>query len=286
MQHFRRDIKEHWRVSYQNPGFPHVQQGWVLPPGQEEAFDPFIIMADDWFKRGTFSDHPHRGFQTITYVIDGRLEHIDNAGGYSVLDAGDVQYMNAGSGARHAEEAYGDDLIHTLQLWLNLPARLKESDSFYQNIRVEDAPVAQVDGGAIRVYSGDVAGLKGPMESLVPITMAEVSLRKGAEYTHVLPENHNAFLYVLAGELATGESGTILSKTDAATLTFNEEGEESAPSELKLLANSRTRVLIYSGVPLRENVVARGPFVMNSEDEIRQAFFDYQAGRFGPPAVK
>ncbi|WP_213421391.1 pirin family protein [Bhargavaea massiliensis] len=286
MERFQRDIKDHWRVRYQNPGFPHVQQGWVLPPGQEEAFDPFIIMADDWFKRGTFSDHPHRGFQTITYVIDGRLEHIDNAGGYSVLDAGDVQYMNAGSGARHAEEAYGDDLIHTLQLWLNLPERLKESDSFYQNIRVEEAPVVQVDGGAIRVYSGDVAGLKGPMESLVPITMAEVSLREGAEYTHVLPENHNAFLYVLAGELAAGESGTVLSKTDAATLTFNEEGEESAPSELKLRANSRTRVLIYSGVPLRENVIARGPFVMNTEDEIRQAFFDYQAGKFGPPAVK
>ncbi|MFC7365474.1 MULTISPECIES: pirin family protein [Bhargavaea] len=286
MQHFQRDIKDHWRVRYQNPGFPHVQQGWVLPPGQEEAFDPFIIMADDWFKRGTFSDHPHRGFQTITYVIDGRLEHIDNGGGYSVLDSGDVQYMNAGSGARHAEEAYGDDLIHTLQLWLNLPERLKGSDSFYQNVRVDEAPVAEVDGGTVRVYSGDVAGVKGPMESLVPITMAEVSLKEGAEYTHVLPENHNAFLYVLAGELSAGESGTVLSKTDAATLTFNEEGEESAPSGLKLRANSRTRVLIYSGVPLRENVVARGPFVMNSEEEIREAFFDYQAGKFGPPAVK
>ena len=118
---FIRDVNRHWRVSYRQNGYPHVQQGWVLPPEQKEEFDPFILMAEDWFKRGTFSDHPHRGFQTITYVIDGRLEHIDNHGGHSILDAGDVQYMNAGWAARHAEEAVDDDLIHTLQLWLNLP---------------------------------------------------------------------------------------------------------------------------------------------------------------------
>ncbi|MET3574424.1 pirin family protein [Bhargavaea ullalensis] len=286
MKNFQREVNDHWRVRYQNPGLPHAQQGWVLPPGREEAFDPFILMADDWFKRGTFSDHPHRGFQTITYVIDGRLEHIDNAGGHSVLDAGDVQYMNAGSGARHAEEAYGDDLIHTLQLWLNLPEKLKGSESFYQNVRLEDAPSVSVDGGTVRVYSGDIAGVKGPMDSLVPITMAEISLREGAEYTHVLPENHNAFLYVLAGELEAGEAGTVLAKTDAATLTFREDGEQSRPSELKLRATGRTRLIIYSGVPLRETVVARGPFVMNTEEEIMQAFQDYRSGKFGPPAVK
>lgn len=281
---FGREVKDHWLVDYQNPGLPHVQQGWVLPPGREKAFDPFILMADDWFKRGTFSDHPHRGFQTITYVIDGRLEHVDNAGGYSVLDAGDVQYMNAGSGARHAEEAYGDDLIHTLQLWLNLPERLKGTDSFYQNIRVEEAPVVPVEGGTVRVYSGEIAGVTGPMESIVPITMAEVSLREGAEYMHVLPENHNAFVYMLAGEAAFGESGVRLPKTAAATLTFNEEGDASVQSELKIRAEQRSRMLIYSGVPLRESVIARGPFVMNSEEEIRQAFFDFRAGKFGPPA--
>lgn len=281
---FVRDVDNHWRINYRQNGYPHVQQGWVLPPEQKEAFDPFILMAEDWFKRGTFSDHPHRGFQTITYVIDGRLEHIDNHGGHSILDAGDVQYMNAGWAARHAEEAVDDDLIHTLQLWLNLPKSLKTTTTSYQNVYVEDAPVVMVDGGHLRVYSGEIAGVKGPMESLVPITMTEVWLKEGSAYEHVLPANHNSFLYVLAGSIEVGTSSIPLSKTDVATLTFDETSE--AMSSLHLQATSRTRVLIYSGKPIREEYIAHGPFVMNTEEEIRQAFRDYHSGGFGPPAVK
>ncbi|WP_047375158.1 pirin family protein [Exiguobacterium sp. ZOR0005] len=281
---FERDVADSWRVSYKQNGYPHVQQGWVLPPERKDEFDPFILMAEDWFKRGTFSDHPHRGFQTITYVIDGRLEHIDNHGGHSILDAGDVQYMNAGWAARHAEEAVADDLIHTLQLWLNLPKSLKTTTTSYQNVYVEDAPVVPVDGGHVRVYSGDIAGVKGPLDSLVPITMSEIQLRDGATYEHVLPANHNAFVYVLAGSVEIGSRATPLEKTDVATLTFDEtiEGE----SGLSIKATSRTKLLVYSGVPLREDYIAHGPFVMNTEDEIRQAFRDYHAGVFGPPAVK
>ncbi|WP_214883491.1 MULTISPECIES: pirin-like C-terminal cupin domain-containing protein [unclassified Exiguobacterium] len=281
---FIRDVNRHWRVSYRQNGYPHVQQGWVLPPEQKEAFDPFILMAEDWFKRGTFSDHPHRGFQTITYVIDGRLEHIDNHGGHSILDAGDVQYMNAGWAARHAEEAVDDDLIHTLQLWLNLPKSLKTTTTSYQNVYVEDAPVVPFDGGQLRVYSGEIAGVKGPMDSLVPITMTEITLKEGSEYEHILPANHNSFLYVLAGSIKVGSSRTPLHKTDVATLTFDETSE--AKSTLRLKATTRTRVLVYSGKPIREDYIAHGPFVMNTEEEIRQAFRDYHSGAFGPPAVK
>lgn len=281
---FQRDIKDHWYVKYNQNGYPHVQQGWVLPLERKTEFDPFILMAEDWFKRGTFSDHPHRGFQTITYVIDGRLEHIDNAGGHSILDAGDVQYMNAGWAARHGEEAVDDDLIHTLQLWLNLPKTLKNTKTSYQNIYVEDAPLVSFDGGEVKVYSGDIAGVTGPMKSLVPITMAEIKLAEGATYTHRIPENHNAFLYVLAGELEFGGSKTSLKKTGVATLTFNKEGE--GESELVIHANQRSKVLIYSGVPIREEVVAYGPFVMNTMEEIQQAFRDFHDGKFGPPAVK
>lgn len=281
---FIRDVNHHWRVSYRQNAYPHVQQGWVLPPEQKEEFDPFILMAEDWFKRGTFSDHPHRGFQTITYVIDGRLEHIDNHGGHSILDAGDVQYMNAGWAARHAEEAVDDDLIHTLQLWLNLPKSLKTTTTSYQNVYVEDAPLVPFDGGQLRVYSGEIAGVKGPMESLVPITMTEITLKEGGEYEHILPANHNSFLYVLAGSIEVGSSKIPLSKTDVATLTFDETSE--AMSTLQLKATTRTRVLIYSGKPIREDYIAHGPFVMNTEEEIRQAFRDYHSGGFGPPAVK
>ncbi|PKR83009.1 pirin family protein [Heyndrickxia camelliae] len=280
---FQRDIKSHWNVHYNQNGYPHVQQGWILHPERQKEFDPFILMAEDWFKRGTFSDHPHRGFQTVTYVVDGRLEHIDNHGGHSILEAGDVQYMNAGWAARHAEEAVDDDLIHTLQLWLNLPKSLKNTKTSYQNIFVEDAPEVRFDGGRIKVYSGDVAGVKGPMESLVPLTMSEISFSAGATYRHVIPENHNAFLYVLSGELEFGASKTILEKTGAATLTFNQSG--SGNSELVIKAHTRSKVLIYSGVPIEEEVVTYGPFVMNTMEEIKQAFRDYRAGKFGPPAV-
>jgi quercetin 2,3-dioxygenase len=280
---FHRDIKDYWNVKYNKNGYPHVQQGFILNPERTKEVDPFILMAEDWFKRGTFSDHPHRGFQTVTYVVDGRLEHIDNHGGHSILEAGDVQYMNAGWAARHAEEAVDDDLIHTLQLWLNLPKSLKNTKTTYQDIYVENVPSVPFEGGSIKVYSGDLAGVKGPLESLVPITMAEISFAAGATYTHVLPENHNAFLYVLSGELEFGESKTTLRKTAAATLTFNENGSDT--SELLIKANRRSKVLIYSGVPIREEVVAYGPFVMNSMEEIQQAFRDYQAGKFGPPAV-
>lgn len=283
---FQREVKDYWYPKYNKNGYPHIQQGFILSPDRNKEFDPFILMAEDWFKRGTFSDHPHRGFQTVTYVIDGRLEHIDNAGGYSVLDAGDVQYMNAGWAARHAEEAYDDDLIHTLQLWLNLPKSLKHTETTYQNIYVEDAPVVNFEGGSIRVYSGEIAGVKGPMNSLVPITMTEISLREGAEYTHVLPENHNSFLYMLAGEMAFGNNETKIAKTGAATLSFYEEGSETNQSELKIKAVSRSKVLIYSGVPIREEIALGGPFVMNTMEEIKEAFRDFQQGKFGAPAVK
>ena len=283
---FQREVKDYWYPKYNKNGYPHIQQGFILSPDRNKEFDPFILMAEDWFKRGTFSDHPHRGFQTVTYVMDGRLEHIDNAGGYSILDAGDVQYMNAGWAARHAEEAFDDDLIHTLQLWLNLPKSLKHTETTYQNIYVEDAPVVNVEGGTVRVYSGNIAGVTGPMNSLVPITMTEISLREGTEYTHILPENHNSFLYMLAGEMAFGDNETKIAKTGAATLSFHEEGLETNQSELKIKAVTRSKVLIYSGVPIREEIALGGPFVMNTMEEIKEAFRDFQQGKFGAPAVK
>ncbi len=279
---FKRDLKKHWYIKYNNNGYPHVQQGFVLPPNRFEEFDPFLIMAEDWYQRGAFPDHPHRGFQTITYVIDGRLEHIDNHGGNSILEAGDIQYMNAGSGARHAEEPVDQDIAHTLQLWLNLPSSLKNTQTSYQNVYIEDVPRVKIEGGELKVYSGEIAGVKGPMNSLVHITMTEISLAKGMTYKHILPENHNAFVYVLSGEVELGESKTLLKKTGAGTLTFNENGKNE--SEFQITANSRSKLLIYSGVPLREEIVAYGPFVMNSMEEVQQAYRDFHAGKFGPPA--
>lgn len=141
-----------------------------------------------------------------------------------------------------------------------------------------------IDGGHVRVYSGDIAGVTGPMDSLVPITMSEVSLQSGAAYEHIIPTNHNAFVYVLAGSLELGTSATPLAKTHAATLTYDETSD--GESVVRLKATSRAKLLIYSSKPIREDYIAHGPFVMNTEEEIRQAFRDYHAGGFGPPAVK
>lgn len=285
-QSFKRDVKDQWYVKYDEVGFPSIQKGWILPVNRWKDFDPFILMAEDWFKRGTFSDHPHRGFQTVTYVVDGRLEHIDNAGGRDILEPGDVQYMNAGWAARHAEEGVDDDIAHTLQLWLNLPKDLRKTEASYQNVYSEDAPVVEFDGGSVKVFSGEIAGVKGPLNSLVPITLAEIALSEGTEYVHKLPENHNAFLYVLSGDLDFGESQVNLKKHGVATLTFNEDGNDGNTSELKIKSNSRrSKLLVYSGKPIKEEIVPYGPFVMSTMDEIRQAFRDFQQGKFGPPAI-
>jgi len=278
-------IRDHWKVQYKNPGYPHIQQGWILPPDRMREYDPFILMADDWFKRGTFSDHPHRGFQTITYVLDGRLEHTDNQGGHSVLHAGDVQYMNAGSGARHAEEAVDEDVIHTLQLWLNLPKSLKQTESSYHNVLLEDAPLVELNGGSLRVYSGSAEGVTGPMNSLVPINMFELYLRAGESYSLELPANHNGHVYMLQGEMSFGggEGAVSLGKTEVGLLSYDEVADDGAVELLviKAAAQERSRVLIYTGKPIGEPVVARGPFVMNTEEEIVEAFEDFRAGRFG-----
>ncbi|MFG6149257.1 pirin family protein [Halobacillus sp. B23F22_1] len=282
---FQREVKDHWYVEYNEMSFPSIQKGWVLPVDRWAEFDPFILMAEDWFKKGTFPDHPHRGFQTVTYVIDGRLEHIDNAGGRDILEPGDVQYMNAGWAARHAEDGVEDDIAHTLQLWLNLPKDKRNTETTYQNVYSEDAPVVSFKGGHVKVFSGDVAGVHGPMQSIVPITLTEITLAKGAEYHLKIPENHNAFLYVLAGDLDAGTSKVNLRKHGVATLSFNEKGDTNGTSDLYIKSNKRqTKVLVYSGTPIRETIVPYGPFVMNTMEEIKQAYRDFHDGKFGPPA--
>ncbi|OLN21959.1 hypothetical protein BTO30_12215 [Domibacillus antri] len=266
------EIKKSWSVQFNERSFPHVQQAFVLPPDRMQEMDPFILLAEDWFKRGTFGDHPHKGFQTITYVIDGRLEHIDNKGGRGILGAGDVQYMNAGSGARHAEEPVEGDIVHSLQLWLNLPASQKNSDPFYQDIYAEDVPVQKIGTAHVRIFAGD----GGPMKPLVPFTMAEISMPADGQYNHKLNPDHKAFVYMLDGRCVFGENESVLEKGQAAVLTKGHA--------IQMKAEERSKVLIYTGEPHGDPIVAHGPFVMNTQEEIRQAFLDYQAGKFGPEA--
>jgi redox-sensitive bicupin YhaK (pirin superfamily) len=282
-------IKDHWYVQYSEETLPAIQKGWVLPVDKWADCDPFILMAEDWFKKGTFPDHPHRGFQTVTYVIDGRLEHIDNAGGRDILQAGDVQYMNAGWAARHAEDGVENDIVHTLQLWVNLPKEKKKTDTFYQNVYAEKAPVVAIPGGTLKVFSGSIAGITGPLQTIVPMTLTEINLEEGAEYIHRTPANHNAFLYVLSGDVTIGKGGdeeVQLNKHGVATFQYDETGDSHVESDCRLIANERrTKLLFYSGLPIKEHIVPYGPFVMNTMDEIKEAYRDYHDGKFGPPAI-
>jgi redox-sensitive bicupin YhaK (pirin superfamily) len=274
----KRKVLNQWNVNYEEKGSPHLRAGMVLPQGRYKEFDPFIMLAEDWFKRGTFGSHPHRGFQTITYVIEGRLEHRDNKGGHGILEKGDVQYMNAGSGAIHSEEPVDQDIVHSLQLWLNLPSALKNASPSYQNLYSDQVPSISFEGGTLKAYAGNHLGKEGSMKPDIPFTMVEITLGQGTTFEHVIPANHNAFLYVLSGEIEVGENLDILMKTGVATLTFEEDAE--GESAVQIIANKKSIVLVYSGLPIRQPIVPYGPFVMNTMEEIQQAYKDYQDGKF------
>lgn len=248
----------------------------VLEPGHFAEHDPFLLLAEDWFVRGTFGDHPHRGFETVTFVLEGEVEHRDNHGGHGVLRPGDAQWMTAGRGVVHSEEA-GKDGAHTLQLWINLPSSLKMTAPRYQDLRGSAMPVRTEDGALLRVFSGSSGGVEADTRNHVPITMVELELDPGAAVVQDLPARANAFLYVIAG---SGRFGTGASRARAAQVVWFDPLENDGLSEIAIAAEERMHAILWAGVPLQEPVAARGPFVMNTMDEIRQAHLDYQSGRF------
>ena len=248
----------------------------VLEPDRFREHDPFLMLAEDWFVRGTFGDHPHRGFETITFVLEGEVEHRDNHGGHGILHPGDAQWMTAGRGVVHSEEA-GKDGAHTLQLWVNLPSSLKMSEPRYQDLRGSAMPVRTEDGALLRVFSGSSGGVAADTRNLVPITMIEMELEHGAAVVQDLPARANAFIYVIQG---SGRFGTREELARAGQVVWFDPVDSDAVSEIAIAAEERTHAILWAGIPIREPVVARGPFVMNTMDEIRQAYLDFQSGRF------
>jgi quercetin 2,3-dioxygenase len=262
----------------------------VIVPADPALTDPFLAMSEDWFSAPGFEWHPHRGLETITTVLDGILEHGDNIGNAGALHPGDVQWMTAGSGIIHRELAFRNEHVHTLQLWLNLPARSKLVQTRYQDLLATTRPRLTADGVTIDVVSGTVGGVTGPAMNHWPVQGAHVSLDPGAASEYGLPADHRAFAYVLSGQASIG--GQLVRAGQTAwsdPLTAASWAKPLSPADrdqsaLRISVSEQdepAQIMIYSGRPIGESVVMGGPFVMNTSPEIDRAFADFHAGKFG-----
>ena len=240
--------------------------------------DPFLMLDEFGSEKGAdyiggFPDHPHRGFETVTYMLDGRMRHGDNKGHSGLLVSGSVQWMTAGRGLVHSEMPEQEDgLMRGFQLWINLPAKDKMCEPRYQEYAPEKIPVAQpAPGVSVKVIAGEVAGVKGPVGGVATDpTYLDIALEKGATFSHRLPQDYNAFAYVFEGAAMLGIKE--MEKSQLAVLSQGEVFTVTADAQ-------PARLILVAGKPLREPVVKYGPFVMNTPEEIHQAVADYQAGR-------
>jgi redox-sensitive bicupin YhaK (pirin superfamily) len=271
-----RSIRRIETVQYQRNSSIH-RNGFILEPGNWKEYDPFLMLAEDFFQKGTFDHHPHRGIETVTYVIEGTLEHFDNKAGEGRLEPGDVQWMTAGRGVIHKEDPAPSSTVHSLQLWINLPSDKKMIEPSYQNLQSKDMPVREEEGVSVRVFSGSSGDAQANTRNQVPVTMVEMILEPGASVSQDLPGTYNGFLYILEGN---GIFGTEQTEGHAGQVLFLSLVQEEPSSEITLTAKEKLRVLMYAGEPINEPVEAYGPFVMNTKEEIRQAIEDYQSGKF------
>ncbi|HSM80238.1 MAG TPA: pirin family protein [Nodosilinea sp.] len=230
-------------------------------------------------RRGV-GEHPHRGFETVTIVYDGEVEHRDSAGGGGIIGPGDVQWMTAAAGLVH-EEFHGPNFAQTggpfemVQLWVNLPAKDKMAAPRYQGITADRIPVVELPQGqgSLRVIAGAYGGTQGPAQTFSPINLWDLRLSGGQPVTLELPEGHTTILVVLKGSLRLGESDPV---GEAEIGICDRTG-----TSLTLTAEPATTALLLSGEPIDEPIVGHGPFVMNTREEIQQAIIDYQSGKMG-----
>jgi redox-sensitive bicupin YhaK (pirin superfamily) len=263
------------------------------------AADPFLLldhMGAVEYAPGEAKgapDHPHRGFETVTYMLDGKIRHRDSHGGGGVITDGATQWMTAGAGLVHSEMPTedlleGGGLFHGVQLWVNLPAANKWNLPRYQDLEAEQLSIlATEDAGAVvRVIAGDLGGHTGPGATFTPITYVHASLAPGARLRTPWRPEFNAMAYVLAGRAQAGRERSAFSEGQLVVFGPGETIEIAAdPTQDSNVAN--VEVLLLGGLPIREQIAWYGPFVMNTRQEIIQAIEDYQAGRMGeiPPEL-
>lgn len=255
-----------------------------FPTASLSYIDPFLLfdhLGPVEFAPGEGTGtpwHPHRGFETVTYLLEGDAEHRDSMGNHGFLHAGDTQWMTAGSGVLHKEGPSAaaqqrGGRSHGLQLWVNLPSSLKMTTPAYQDLLASENAREQRDGATVRVIAGNLFGLTGPGRTHTPISYAHVTLDGGASVSTVLPDAHVVLIYPLIGAVRVADEQVdegILAVVDGDHLTISGVAPLS-------------EVIVLTGEPIGEPVARYGPFVMNTEDEIRQAFVDFDHGRFGSP---
>jgi redox-sensitive bicupin YhaK (pirin superfamily) len=244
-----------------------------------ELFDPFLLLDD--FRSDTpahylkgFPWHPHRGIETITYVLKGNVEHGDSLGNSGTISSGDVQWMTAGSGIVHQEMPKGDEdgAMHGFQLWANLPARHKMTAPRYQEITAAKIPELEVDGARVKVIAGEFGTTRGPVSDIfTDPEYLDVSVPEQGRFQRTFPTDHTVVLYTIAGSGTTAAT-----KVSDRQLVLYGPGEEISVSA----SPEGMRFLLLSGRPLREPIAWRGPIVMNSQEELETAFQEYREGTF------
>ena len=253
----------------------------VLTNDLQHRLDPFLMLdafgsdqADDYI--AGFPDHPHRGFETVTYMIAGRMRHRDSAGNEGLLENGGVQWMTAGRGVIHSELPEQEDgLMEGFQLWLNLPGARKMQAPWYRDFKSPELPrLRTAEGAEVTVIAGQSAGTAGAVQREVtePLYL-DIHLPAGAHFEQPLPASHNAFIYVYRGQVQVGGQAVPVQKM---AILANDAGSDG----VRVQADQDSRLLLIAGRPLREPIVQYGPFVMNTKQEIYQAVSDFQSGQF------
>lgn len=253
----------------------------LIGSSELNALDPFLLL--DEFKNddaagysGGFPPHPHRGFETVTYMLQGKFRHKDSAGHEGLLTDGSVQWMTAGRGVIHSEmPEQTEGLVWGFQLWVNLPKKLKMTEPAYQDIPSEMIPEVVQNGTTVRLIAGKLGKEKGPARTKIGALFFDIHLKEGSDFTAPIPDGWNGFLYVYEGSVTAGD-GTTVEAGHLAVL--GTEGEVRLAG-----ASGGGRTLLIAGEPMNEPIARGGPFVMNTRGEVLQAFEDYQNGVFDKP---
>lgn len=241
--------------------------------------DPFLMLDEFQVQAPAgFPDHPHRGFETVTYMLEGSCQHEDFCGHRGVIGPGDLQWMTAGRGIVHCEMPVGNNKCHGLQLWINLSAKNKMVEPVYQELFGKDVPSVERDGVKVRVIAGEALGAKSPVYTRTPTMYLDFKLSPNATLKQHIPTGWNGFAYILSGSAKFGPAGQQHVGQAHCTLVLSSESDSL---EVTNHTQELCHFVVVAGQPLNEPVVQHGPFVMNTKEQIEQTFRDYRNGQNG-----